>query len=340
MDPLPHANFRTAPASAGLPAGAAELPRVEGRRYAVVTPCRDEAAFARTTLDAVANQTERPARWVIVDDGSRDEMPRILAEFAAEHPSWVEIVTRADRGDRVLGSGVMEAFYAGLARLDLAGYDYLCKLDLDLDLPPTYFAELMDRMAADPRLGACSGKPYFRDARGQLVSELCGDEHAVGMSKFYRVACFEQIGGFERAVMWDGIDTHKARMRGWKVRSWDGPALRFEHLRPMGSSHKSLWTGRVRHGRGQYYMGTGPLYMLASSVFRLSRPPVVAGGLGMFWGYLKSAVRREPRYADAKFRKFLRDYQRASMFRGKRAATEQAEATGERVWQAGRPKAS
>jgi hypothetical protein len=31
---------------------------------------------------------------------------------------------------------VIEAFYAGLDTVDLDQFDYLCKLDLDLDLPP------------------------------------------------------------------------------------------------------------------------------------------------------------------------------------------------------------
>ena len=86
---------------------------------------------------------------------------------------------------------------------------------------------------------------------------MCGDENSVGMIKFYRTACFKQIGGFVRELMWDGIDCHRCRMLGWIAVSWDDPDLHFEHLRPMGTSHKNWWTGRVRHGVGQYFMGTG-----------------------------------------------------------------------------------
>ena len=115
----------------------------------------------------------------------------------------------------------------------------------------------MDKMEADPRLGTCSGKPYML-LNGKLVSEKCGDENSVGMTKFYRVECFEQIGGFVRQVMWDGIDGHRCRMLGWIAASYDEPDLRFIHLRPMGSSHKGIFTGRIRHGFGQYFMGTSP----------------------------------------------------------------------------------
>ena len=302
-----------------------------GRAYCLITPCRDEAKYARQTLDAVVNQRERPAMWVVVDDGSKDETPEILAEYAAKH-SWIRIVVRKDRGSRVVGAGVMEAFYHGYDRIDPHEFDYICKFDLDLDLPNGYFATLMDRMEADPRLGSCSGKPYF-ERDGQLVSEKCGDEHAVGMTKFYRTACFEQIGGFVRALMWDGIDTHRGRLMGWKAASWDGDDLRFTHLRPMGTSHKSWWTGRQRHGRGQYFMGTGPAYMLTSAAYRIMHPPIVLGQLATLTGYLKAMMNRTPRYGDQRFRKFLRSYQWACLFQGKRRATEALEGRMASAWQ-------
>jgi glycosyltransferase involved in cell wall biosynthesis len=289
------------------------------RKYLLVTPCRDEAKYARRTLDSVANQTIRPALWIIVDDGSKDETPKILKEYADKHP-WIRVVTRADRGDRKLGGGVIDAFYAGYDTINPDDFDYVTKIDLDLDLPAGYFEELMRRMEADPRVGTASGKPYFvRD--GQRISEKCGDENSVGMIKFYRTECFKQVGGFVRELMWDGIDCHRCRMLGWIAVSWDDPKLNFEHLRPMGTSHKNWWTGRVRHGVGQYFMGTGLSYMTASCAFRLLHPPVFVGSAAMMWGYLRSMAQRKPRYGDADFRRFLRKYQWQCLIKGKARAT-------------------
>lgn len=320
---------------------------MSSRRYCVVTPCRDEARFARRTLDSVIRQTEPPALWVIVDDGSKDETPAILAEYAARVP-WIRVVRRADRGDRKVGGGVIDAFYAGLDTVDLAGFEYVCKLDLDLDLPPGYFAGLMDRMEGDARIGTCSGKAYF--VRGnpgapipfplgtdpRLVSERIGDDISVGASKFYRVECFRQIGGFVREVMWDGIDAHRCRQLGWTATSWDDPALRFLHLRPMGTSHKSWWTGRARHGYGQYYMGTSPVWMLASALYRMTRPPIAVGGVAMLWGYVRSYLADAPRYGDDEFRRFLRTYQMQCLLKGKRRATADLDARQAAVWTRGR----
>src|SRR5206468_7206896 len=103
--------------------------------------------------------------------------------------------------------------------------------------------------------------------------------------------------------------------------SCDDPEINFEHLRPMGTSHKNWWTGRVRHGAGQYFMGTGPVYMAASAAFRLFRPPALIGSIAILWGYLKSLVLRKPRYGDADFRKFLRRFQWECLLHGKNRAT-------------------
>ena len=225
---------------------------------------------------------------MIVDDGSTDQSSQILADYASRF-GFIQIVRRTDRGWRNVGPGVVDAFYAGCHTVNLQEYDYICKLDLDVELPDRYFEILMDRMEKNHRIGTCSGKPYFRDpAGGKLISEKCGDEMSVGMTKFYRMSCFHQIGGFVREVMWDGIDCHRCRMLGWIACSWDEPSLRFVHLRPMGASQHGWLRGRMRHGFGQYFMGTGLTYVTASALYRMTCPPLVRGGLAMWWGYLHS----------------------------------------------------
>src|SRR6516164_11288258 len=103
-------------------------------RYLLISPCRDEAKYMRETLDSVISQSIRPAKWIIVDDGSTDSTPQILTEYRARHP-WIEVVIRSNRGRRSVGPGVIEAFYAGYNAINPDDYGYLCKLDLDVRLP-------------------------------------------------------------------------------------------------------------------------------------------------------------------------------------------------------------
>ena len=286
--------------------------------YLLISPCRDEAPYMRQTLDTVVAQSVLPAKWIIVDDGSTDDTPRILSEYAANYP-WITVVTRTNRGHRAVGPGVIDAFYAGYQTITPTDFEYVCKLDLDLRLPPRYFEILMRRMQANPRIATCSGKAYVTTGNG-LVNEGHGDETSLGMTKFYRVSAFMAIGGFVREVMWDGIDCHRCRMMGLIACSWDEPELRFVHLRPMGSSQQSIYTGRMRHGYGQYFMGTGFLYILARAIKKIPEKPFFVGAMAMLWGWIKSALQGKPRYEDLEFRKFLRAYQWRALMVGKQRA--------------------
>lgn len=285
-------------------------------RYLLVSPTRNEAEYAERTLESVVSQTILPSEWVIVDDGSDDGTAELLARYAAEH-DFIRVITRKDRGRRSVGPGVVEAFDVGYREALIQDPEFLCKLDMDLELPPRYFERLAERMRQNPRLGSASGKPYAEMPDGELVDEGIGDDTSAGMTKFYRKRCFDQIGGLVREVMWDGIDCHRARMHGWMAESFDEPELRFKHLRPMGSSQGSLFSGRMRHGYGQWFMGTGLVYMTASALFRATRRPLLVGGFAMWLGYLASMLRGKPRYEDREFRTFLRSYHRSVLLHGK-----------------------
>lgn len=300
-------------------------------RYLIVSPCRNEAEYMRQTLDTVTQQTVTPDKWVIIDDGSTDSTAAILKEYADQFP-WIQIVTRDNRGHRSVGPGVINAFYAGLDSVDKDDFDYLCKLDLDLRLPAGYFGELIRRCEENPRIGTCSGKAYMELEDGSVKSEKIDDEMSVGASKFYRVSCFNEIGGFVREVMWDGIDCHHCRMKGWLALSWDHEDLNFIHLRPMGSSDQSIIKGRYRHGFGQYFMGSDPLYVFVAATYRLAHRPYIIGGMASAWGYISSALKRVKRYDDPEFRKFLRAYQRKVLFKGKSAVVSEINQQQEAVW--------
>jgi hypothetical protein len=290
----------------------------------IISPCRDEAAYIRRTLDSMLAQTLKPTLWVIVDDGSTDGTCEILAEYAGAH-DWIRVVTKPNRGHRAVGPGVIEAFYAGLETVAIEDYEYLGKLDLDLDLPPRYLEILIGRMVNDPRIGTCSGKPYIMRG-GKLVSEKKSDDMSVGMTKIWRRSCFEAIGGLVREVMWDAIDCHKARQLGWRALSWDEVDLRFEHLRTMGSSQTSIYAGKRRHGFGQYFMGTDPIYFTATALYRSMEPPFILGGLAMLHGYFGAMLRGERRHDDLELRDFIRTYQRRALLVGRARAMAETEA--------------
>ncbi|PKH86149.1 glycosyltransferase [Colwellia sp. Bg11-28] len=302
------------------------------KSYVIISPCRNEEKYMLQTLDTVVNQTIKPAKWIIVDDGSTDRTPQILSEYESKY-DFIEIVTRENRGHRSVGPGVIDAFYEGYNTINIDDYAYICKLDLDLNLPETYFDFLMKQMEIEPRLGTYSGKPYFYEGDSNaLVAEVCGDESSVGATKFYRTQCFKEIGGFVRQVMWDGIDSHRCRTLGWISRSDDKDEIRYIHLRPMGSSQNNIITGRIRHGYGQYFMGSSFIYLLASVVYRLNKKPYVIGALATLWGYVKSIISKEEQLDDPHMKKLLRKFQLYSLIIGKQKTVEKINAEQASVW--------
>lgn len=278
----------------------------EQPRVVVISPVRDEEATLQRTLECMAAQTLPPDLWIVVDDGSSDSTPQIL-EAAQRRIPWLRVVRRQDRGYRKLGGGVIDTFYTGVDAVDIP-YDFIAKMDVDLEFSPRYLEKILEYFERDPGLAAASGK-VFRPEDSGLVEEFMIDEMVAGQFKLYRREAFAKIGGFVREVMWDGIDFHRARMAGYRTASLHDPELRILHLRLMGSSDRSIYRGRLRWGRGQWFMGSSLLYVVASGVLRMGERPYLFGGLFIIGGYLWAALSRSPRFDDRKFRRDLRCWQ-------------------------------
>ena len=290
---------------------------MKSNRIIIISPVRDEAQYFQSTIDSMIKQTLPPIKWIVVDDGSTDETPQ-LVENAQNNCTWIDYVRKPNRGVRAVGPGVVEAFYFGYEKIRGLEYDFICKMDGDVEFNPMYFEKLLSYFDRDPYLGGASGKPYNQRADGTLVEERHNDEMVAGMINFYRKECFEEMGGFVREVHWDGIAYHRCRMAGWRTRSIRDEKLKFIHKRLMGSSHKNILHGRMRWGKGQYFMGTHWLYIFAIGVYRSIEKPILLGGLFIIIGYFKAMLVRMPRYADQPFRKSLHAWQFERIKLGKR----------------------
>ena len=186
--------------------------RAAALTYVLVTPARDEAGFIEQTIASVVAQTVRPAKWLIVSDGSTDGTAQIVRRYSAEH-EWIELVEMPERAERHF-AGKVAAFNAGYARVRNLGYDVIGNLDADISFDEEYLEFLLTKFADDPRLGV-AGTP-FREGSHQYDYRFTSIEHVSGACQMFRRECFEEIGGYV-PVKIGGIDlvaVLTARMKG------------------------------------------------------------------------------------------------------------------------------
>lgn len=140
---------------------------------------------------------------VVVDDGSQDETPQVLAELASRHPE-----IRVLRQDN---AGVSAARNAGLAAL-LPETTLVSFLDSDDISPAGRFAADLPLFAADPDLALTYGRMMQVDAidpaamapaEGARQADICSIQLACAI---YRRALIDRIGFFD-AVLRQAEDT-------------------------------------------------------------------------------------------------------------------------------------
>lgn len=274
--------------------------------YVIITPARNEAEHIAKTIAAMVAQSCPATKWIIVDDGSTDETPKIIDAAAKEHP-WIQVVHRPDRGFRKNGGGVMEAFYDGYRLLEGVAWDYLVKLDGDLSFEPGYFAQCFGHFDRDPKLGV-GGGTICHESMGQLVAESEGDPpfHVRGATKIYRRACWDGIGGLIKAPGWDSLDEIKANMLGWKTYSF--PELKLNHYRFAGNAD-GAWKNWVKNGLANYISGYHPLFMFFKCLSRVKQKPYGVVPVALWVGFASGYFKRIPRIDDQNLIAYFRDQQ-------------------------------
>src|SRR5258708_35320006 len=116
--------------------------------FVLVTPARNEAQFIELTLKSVVAQTVRPAKWIIVSDGSTDGTDEIVNKYAAQHP-WIELVRMPERRERHF-AGKVHAFNAGFALVEDLDWDVVGSLDADISFDDEFFSFLLGKLVEDP----------------------------------------------------------------------------------------------------------------------------------------------------------------------------------------------
>jgi glycosyltransferase involved in cell wall biosynthesis len=270
--------------------------------YVLITPARNEAHFIEETIKCVIAQTVKPAKWVIVSDGSTDGTDEIVKRYAAEHP-WIELVRMPERVERHF-AGKVHAFNAGYARVKGMNYDVIGSLDADISFEEDYFSFLLGKLADNSSLGL-TGTP-FKEGNASYDYRFVSIEHVSGACQLFRRKCFEEIGGYT-PVKGGGVDhiaVITARMKGWQTRTFTERIC--EHHRPMGAAKHSPLKMKFEIGKLDYALGGHPVWEIFRAGYQLTKPPFLAGGIMIFGGYFWSMIRNTQRPVSLELVRFRR----------------------------------
>ncbi|WP_137179321.1 glycosyltransferase [Roseomonas sp. AR75] len=127
----------------------------------VLMPVRDGAAFLPAALDSILRQEWRDFDCIVVDDGSRDATPQLLAQ-AARRDARIRVLTQPR-------SGVVSALNRGLAA---SRAPWVARMDADDVARPDRLAKQMALAATTPQAVAIASGWRVVDAAGRVLREV------------------------------------------------------------------------------------------------------------------------------------------------------------------------
>jgi glycosyltransferase involved in cell wall biosynthesis len=189
-------------------------------KLSVVIATYDAAPFVGAALDSVLREAPPDAEVIVVDDGSRDDTPRVLSRFGER--------IRVVRNDAPSGPGLARNRGAALARGEVLAFH-----DADDLVLPGRFAVLQAHLEARPELDLVFANGTRCDADGRPLGPIIAPRHARRLARAcdlremlrggvvypqatsVRRAAFEALGGFaaERSEDWDFALRASLRLR-------------------------------------------------------------------------------------------------------------------------------
>jgi len=249
-------------------------------KIGVVIPARNEEKYIGKTLASISNQSLKPDKVVVVDDGSSDKTADIAKQFDAV------VLCRPDRGYSALGMPEeAEVRNVGFQFLDKIGsFDYVMVLDSDQILSKDYIKKIISEMQRNKKLVLASGR-----IEGEMAKAPRGS------GRIYRFAFLREIGFFPINYGAESYTMCKALEKGYEIRVVQN-AISFGQRRTSFSC-KKMYT----LGKGKKALHYDPIYVLWDFLLNFFMSP--KAGICMMSGFLSSDVQK---YSDLDFGKWQR----------------------------------
>lgn len=169
-------------------------------KVSVIVTAHNYAEYLEEALDSVLDQTYDAFELVVVDDGSTDETPEILREYAYEYPDTVRTVT-------LDGIGLAGACNRGI---EAADGKYVIRLDADDYFDENILTIESTYLDANPGVDLVYPDYYTVDNEGEIINHVrlpkVGEEvklldrSPLAAGAMYRREAWEAIGGYNESL--------------------------------------------------------------------------------------------------------------------------------------------
>lgn len=256
--------------------------------YYIVMSVRDNVGTIERCIRSHAEQTRKPMRIMVIDDGSTDGTSDILTRLKQEY-GMIQIIN----------TGSQTRDYSRLPRNWSMGLDKTERYHMisagDTALPLNYAETVLAEMDADESLAICSGAVSKKSSMPHGIGRFVNQQF---FFKYYR----EYVSriGYETELVFCALK------EGYRIKVFH--ELELLHLDKLGHGHHF-----TEFGWGMKALGYSPLYVLGRAI-------VMARSHGMMSGYwlLHSYISFKPSseymsYWPKDMRRFIRSYQHNKM---------------------------
>lgn len=174
----------------------------------IIVPSYNHEKYIEETIDSIVNQTYENIELIVIDDGSKDESPKLLQELSQKH--HFTLVTRENKGlCRTLNEAISlaEGEYISIcASDDKYLLDKIEKQVVFLERNKNYVMSYGKKINFYPNgLNKPINNPKYRS--GKIFKDLLLQNlHIPPASTLYRKELFNDIGGFDTSLAVEDVD--------------------------------------------------------------------------------------------------------------------------------------
>jgi len=174
----------------------------------VIVPCYNHEKYVTETIESIVNQTYKNIELIVIDDGSKDNSPKILAELSKKYN--FNLIVRENKGlSATLNEGIK--FSKG---------QYVCLCASDDILVLNKLEIQVNFMEDNPQYAIVYGKKinFYQNGlkrklnnknfrSGNIFNDLFLQKFSIpAVSIMYKKTIFEEIGGFDTHLAVEDFD--------------------------------------------------------------------------------------------------------------------------------------